>query len=434
LNDPLNIRSRGFGISSSHKIAWIISYKNVMREPRVIRQAWALKQSGWEVIVFGLPGTTEPPKEWKLFVPLPERFPKPKSRMAQLWDPITTYGSLLLRITALFFAKYGLSSGLKQFSARIDLAMHPGCRVKYKTILDFYRKTPKLHPELVLCHDYFTANIGYEVALGSGAKFSIDCHEYALGQKVDDPRWVRWIQPRVRALQDYYLPRADAITTVCEGIADLLSHEHALRKSAYVVRSVPFFDEQEFRPVGGSITVLYHGAIAKSRDLDVVVRSLQLWRPEFKLVFRGDGDVTYMTQLNQIAQDLGVSDRFIIEPSALFNQIVTAANNADIGYFIHRDISPQRHFVLPNKFFEYAMAGLALCVSDMPEMARLVKKYDMGVLVKECDENEIAAAINGLSHERINNMKRHAIKAALDLNWEIEQQQMVSIYEGLISK
>ena len=79
-----------------------------------------------------------------------------------------------------------------------------------------------------------------------------------------------------------------------------------------------------------------------------------------------------------------MSERLTIEPPVPFDQIVPAANRADIGYFVHLDTSPQRRFVLPNKFFEYVMAGLALCVSDLPEMARLVRQYDMGVLVPEC--------------------------------------------------
>jgi glycosyltransferase involved in cell wall biosynthesis len=235
----------------------------------------------------------------------------------------------------------------------------------------------------------------------------------------------------VIGLQDYFLSRADAVTTVCEGIARLLDREQELRRPVRVVRSVPFYTPQPFRPTGDTIIVLYHGEIYRSRGLHLAVRSMRLWRPEFRLLLRGYSDPSYVEELWRIARDAGVEGRVTIEPPVPFDQIVPAANRADIGYFVHQDISPQRRFVLPNKFFEYVMAGLALCVSDLPEMANLVKRFGFGQLVEACEEEAIAAAINSLDRQRIDAMKRRSIEAARELSWESEKQRMLSLYEEL---
>jgi glycosyltransferase involved in cell wall biosynthesis len=248
-----------------------------------------------------------------------------------------------------------------------------------------------------------------------------------------DQRWVRWHRPVVKALQDSFYPRVSGVTTVCDGIANLLATEHYLKRRACVVRSTPFYIEQPFRATGDVITVLYHGEIFPTRMLHIAVRSLRLWRPEFRLVLRGYADAAYLKELRQIASDAGVSSRLVIEPPVPFAQIVPAANQADIGYFVHLDTSPQRRFALPNKFFEYVMAGMALVVSDMPEMARLVRKYDLGELVPECEEEAIARVINSLDRAAIDRMKQSSLKAAKELNWQCEKDKMLTFYEEILS-
>jgi asparagine synthase (glutamine-hydrolysing) len=409
------------GTSQGGRTAWIVSYTPVAKEPRVIRQAQALVDAGWRVFVFGYEGPTACPESWH-FVQLPSHFPN-KPRMS--------FAVRALHLLGLLVARFAPLGRLRQLGARFYHATIHRYRLNGAAIRKFFERRADARPDLVISHDYFTCDIGYQIASRCGARFAVDCHEYARGQYMHDPRWVRWNRHYVVAMQDYYLSRADAVTTVCEGIAKLLDAEQALRRPVRVVRSMPFFRPQPFRPTGETITVLYHGEIYRTRGLHHAVGSLHLWRPEFRLVLRGYSDPDYVAELERIARERGVLERLTIEPPVTFDQIVPAANRADIGFFVHEDTSPQRRFVLPNKFFEYVMAGLALCVSDLPEMARLVRQYDLGVLVPECEERAIADAINGLDRERIDAMKRKSIAAAAELNWETEQHQMLSLYEEL---
>lgn len=423
---------KGGGNTGEGRTAWIISYTPVCKEPRVIRQASALREAGWRVVVFGMPGPSACP-EWWHHVPLPES----AARQRAAWRPVRLAQIALdrhlmrVRHAGMLIARSPAPAPVRQLGARIHERLVEGFECKRQAIRSYAATRPDMAPDLVLCHDYFTADIAWWVARRFHAKMAVDCHEYAPGQYVQDPHWVRWHQPRVVALQAYYLGRADAVTTVCEGIAGLLDAEYRLKRPVRVVRSTPFYSKQEFRPTGERITVMYHGEIYASRGLHFAVRSLPLWRPEFRLVLRGYSDPAYVEELWRLARELGVEDRLAIEPPVPFHEIVPAANRADIGYFVHQDISPQRKFVLPNKFFEYVMAGLALSVSDLPEMARLVRRYDLGVMVRDIDPQSIAAAINSLDRERIDACKRHSLEAARVLNWEAEGREMMSLYEEL---
>ena len=75
--------------------------------------------------------------------------------------------------------------------------------------------------------------------------FSVDCHEYARGQYMHDDDWKKYSRPYICGMHDYYFPKADLLTTVCDGIANCLEHEETLRRKVQVVRSVPFYSEQK---------------------------------------------------------------------------------------------------------------------------------------------------------------------------------------------
>ncbi|MBN8543777.1 MAG: asparagine synthase (glutamine-hydrolyzing) [Alphaproteobacteria bacterium] len=426
-------------IEAPKPTAWIISYTPVCKEPRVIRQAQALMEAGWRVVVMGLMGKTNVPDGWH-FVPLPDELPMEDAQRMHKWFGERIGGRAFsyftralgrLRIVGMFVARFAPTHAARLIGARFYQRVVQPFEWKRRAIRNYFYRHPDMQPQLVLTHDYFTADIGIAIAKKVNAPVIVDCHEYACGQYVHIPNWVKWHRPYVFALQDYYLKKVQGVTTVCQGIAELIRKDHKLQCPVQVVRSTPFFEPQNFKPTEDTITVLYHGEIFSSRGLHVAVRSLQYWRPEFRLLLRGNPDVGYLDELKAIAKEVGVEDRLFIEPAVPFNDIIPAANRADIGYFVHEDLSAQRRFTLPNKFFEYVMAGLALCVSDLPEMARLVKQYEVGQLVSDCDPKAVAEVINRFDRPMIDAMKQRSIEAAKTLNWETEKQHMLKLYESV---
>ena len=58
-------------------------------------------------------------------------------------------------------------------------------------------------------------------------------------------------------------------------------------------------------------------------------------------------------------------------------------------------------YALPNKFFEFIQARLALAISPSPEMKFLVDKYNLGVVSDDFTTQSLAAKISNLSFEQI---------------------------------
>lgn len=388
------------------RTACIISLTPVTDEPRVLRQSKALADCGWTVIVAGLKGRQQPAPWW--------------SRHIEVDHVYATHG--LLDEVALNL-KHRLSAANGDF-AEDYYWRYAG----YDGIFEHIANIEQVRCDLAVAHDYFTAPIAARLAALSGSRFTVDCHEFSFEQYMHDRVWVRKDRPWVHALEKRFLPRASVVTTVCDGIADALHRTYKLAQRPTVVRSTAFFHDLPFQPTGETIEVLYHGIVSPMRGLEQTIASVPLWRPEYRFVIRGPGPDDYVAELKAAAESHGVADRVRIDPPVPFNEMIPRANKSDIGFFVQEDISLQKRFTLPNKFFEYVQARLALCVADLPEMARLTKAHGLGVLVPSVTPEAIAAQINGLTRERIDAFKRASAAAARTLSWESEAETMLRAY------
>lgn len=406
------------------RTAWLLSYTGVSDEPRVLRQAQALIRAGWQVVVAGHDGRSPRPSEWR-YIRLAHTVP-PRSLQRRLWQ----LGQRELgRAACIHLAGW---PAIAQAGARSIYRSLPLWSAAQDDILAAAERASNLRPDLVVAHDYHTCPPAAELARRTGALFVVDCHEYARDEYPDNPRWMARERPFVMALQDDYLARADAVTTVSAGIARLLDHDQRLKRPVTTIRSLPFYAPMALRPIGETIEVLYHGVVAPERGLEVSIQSVRDWKPEYRLTIRGNGDSAYIEALKVLSRESGVAGRVLFEPAVPFGEIIPAANRADIGLFVQSDLSPQKRLALPNKFFEYVMAGLALCVADLPEMAALLQRHQLGVLVPDLRPDAVAGAINSLSRDGIMHYKAQALVAARLLNWENEQQIMIALFDELL--
>ena len=193
------------GSQEGKRTAWIISYTGVSNEPRVLRQARALIDDGWQVVVCGYDGHSPRPPEWT-YIRLPALTPF-RTKVHKILAFTRSFG--------LFLAAYGWPKFLSRLGAHLYQTSIPTWLYNRRSVLALIRSNSDLHADLVFCNDYFTCDLGYAVAKHYRAKFVVDCHEYAAEQNSHDLTWVRWMRPYVVGVQHYYLQRADLVTTVC---------------------------------------------------------------------------------------------------------------------------------------------------------------------------------------------------------------------------
>lgn len=408
--------------STGKRTAWIVTFTAASDEPRVLRETRTLVDAGWRVVVCGYDGRSPRPPDWT-FVRLANS-DVVGHREAQLLHCIRHAGWKLARMNP----SHPMAIHL---AARLCFHGLPNWGRDHAEILRIAAENPHLKPDLVIAHDNHTCPPVDALARRYGARTIVDSQEYMLGVLLEDPQWMAHERPFIKVMQDHFFARADQVLAVSQGVADRLNEEQKLKRPVRVLRSLPFHQPHPFRPVGDQVTVLYHGLIDKARNLDVAIEAAALWTSGARLVIRGHTEHGYADVLHRLIAAKRVHERVTIEPPVPFVEMIARANEADIGYFVYGDGSPQRRYTLPNKFFEYAMAGLALCISDLPEMATLLRRFDMGVIVPSMAPADIAATIDALAPAQIEGYKRASLAAAKELCWEREQQVLLDIVDEL---
>ncbi|MCB1562585.1 MAG: glycosyltransferase [Alphaproteobacteria bacterium] len=411
------------------KMAVILSLAPITDAPRVLRQTGALQNDGWSVVLCGLEGRAKKPEGTYLITLADGKAEEGVSGdKAPRTAAILKWVRRIPHIVPLLKARFSDMAAVRYYWS------HYHHQEKYAYLEAELAHVPGISNAdiVIVAHDYVTIPMAERLAARFGGRVVCDIHEYATGQHMHSPIWRLMLRPWVDRMQKLFLPKSAFNTTVCDGIADLLARDYAPLPRPAVVRSIPPRTQMPFRETGEEINVLYHGIVYPVRGMELALESLRLWRPEFRLIVRGPGKADYFEKLRYYARELGVEDRFTLESPVLYDRIIPEANKADIGYFVHKDTSPQKRFALPNKFFEYISAGLALCVSDLPEMAKITKDYDLGVLVNGYSAEEVAAQMNVLNRKDIDRYKLNALKAAQSLCWEQEAPVMVEAYNRVL--
>jgi glycosyltransferase involved in cell wall biosynthesis len=284
-------------------------------------------------------------------------------------------------------------------------------------------------PEIVHANDWPALPAALAAKAAFGARLVYDSHEFAVEEYAHNRNWRLLVRPQVIAIETRGMAAADRVLTVSEGIAGALAARYPGCVAPVALRNVPDLVEQPFRPPADPPRLLYHGLIEPRRRVATMIAALAHLPAAQTLLIRGYGPAAHLAELRAEAAPFGARVRF--EPAVPVEQVIPRANaDADIGIFLVPDDTLQARFALPNKLFEYAMAGLAVLVTPGDDCAALVTRHGFGRVVRD-DPAALAQAIRALPAEDVAAMKRAALEAARALNWAAESAVLRRVYEGL---
>jgi glycosyltransferase involved in cell wall biosynthesis len=370
--------------------------------------------AGWDVVGVGLSGAKSSPPAWTI-------------RVCAADAPAPTLRARICRIGLLLMVRIHAGWGSRLYWA--------GARNRCfsSNAAEIFALAREINADVWLANDWTTLPIAARLAREKGGRYSYDTHEFAVEEHAESLKWRFLQRPMVRAVEHELISEAAVVSAVSKGIAERLDGLYRLSRPALAIRNTPGFEEVRFRATQAErIRVLYHGIVTPNRGLEAAIDSVRLWRRQFTLTIRGPETAGFSTALRRRIRDLGLDDRVCLAPAMPMTELVKAASAFDIGLFALPGHSRHNQLALPNKFFEYITAGLALCVSDLPEMARLVRRYRLGELIACIDPSAIAAAINAFDSERIDRCKRNSLSAAGELCWERESAHLVTAYRNLL--
>ncbi|HEY7349245.1 MAG TPA: glycosyltransferase family 4 protein [Ktedonobacterales bacterium] len=266
-----------------------------------------------------------------------------------------------------------------------------------------------------------------------------DAHELPLVEQ-GVTRWRRLHALATRAFR-WMIPRCIAVITVSPPIAQELQRRYG-GPTPVLIRNMPNYQspissDRLRRQLGLSPQTqiaLYQGNLQPNRGLDRLVYAAKFLDPGVVIVMMGR-NVMDIDLEALIAQE-GVADRVKVLPPVPYEELLEWTASADIGLTLFDPgYSFSIRMCLPNKLFEYLMAGLPVLASSLDAVADVLKTYDVGVVAPSLEPAEIGEAINRLLADSaaLARMRKNALAAAQkDLRWDVESQRLLQLYQQVL--
>jgi glycosyltransferase involved in cell wall biosynthesis len=282
--------------------------------------------------------------------------------------------------------------------------------------------------DVLLANDLDTLPANFLAAKLKNKKLVYDSHEYftEVPELIKRPRTKRiweWIERKT-------VPAVDDAYTVCDSIAEIYTKKYSINFK--VVRNVPIPEEIKPKVKARSHKIiLYQGALNTGRGLQQAILAMQFIK-DAKLLLVGDGDIA--RELKTLVSEKNLNAKVEFAGRMSIEDLKKITPQADVGLSIEEDRGLNYRYTLPNKLFDYAHAGVPVVVSNLPEMAAIVKKYQIGEICRKLNPEELASTIievlrNG---EKRKFWKANLVHAATELNWVNEEIIVKKIYSPFL--
>lgn len=294
-----------------------------------------------------------------------------------------------------------------------------------------YEALARLKPALIVANDWPALVVAAAwKRVAPPTRLHYDTHEFATLEFDERPWWRAVYKPMVIALERDAIVVADSVSTVGERLADALQTLYRLERRPAVVRNIPERIElPDAAQAHWPARILYHGQVLPDRGLETLIDSMPMWTEPHPVTIRGDSAPAYLDALRRRVEALGRADQVRFEPAVAPDKVMPmAAAGADLGVHFTPLDTDQRHFSMPNKLFEYIGSGLAVAVSPGADLKTLVESHGVGVVSADAGPQAAAAAINGLTRERLDAFKRQARLARERLCWEHERDILRGVF------
>jgi glycosyltransferase involved in cell wall biosynthesis len=285
---------------------------------------------------------------------------------------------------------------------------------------------------VVHCHSLDDLTIGVLLKIGKrGVKLVYDAHE--LETERNGLSGIRKLAAKIK--ERLLIRFVDHTFVVSDSIAAW--YQKAYKTSAItVVRNMPSRNgssRQEqpstvFRDrfgINGGIVFLYQGALMRGRSIDLMLNAFSKVAQDKHLVLMGYG--IYEPQIKQFAQRFGnIHFHEAVEP----DKVMRYTMGADVGICLIENVCLSYYYSLPNKLYEYTLAGMPVIVSKFPEMLKFVNEFENG-WDTPVQEDSFRNLIENIDRRDIEAKRRTCLKARESIGWDSEEEKLLAVYRAL---
>lgn len=320
---------------------------------------------------------------------------------------------------AWFFKKIPFA---KKFAALVSL---------FQYVLSAVMLAHRLRPDHVTCHNAVMLPVAWAAARVSGASLEYLPHELE-AHRTGLSGLEKWITTHVERL---FIRSSRNVVVVCDPIRDWYEDTYGLT-NVHVVRNVPEKDAVQIHPIpeggfrerfgipDGVKVFIYQGLLSAGRGVEILIDTFAAIDPaRCHLVFMGYGEDCYQAKIDDAARK---HTNIHYQPAVPREWIVSYSAGADVGILITESNSLSYKYSLPNKFFEWAHAGLPILLGENLEyQAQIVRENGTGWVTSKED---LKHTIDGITPDIVARYAEKAKEFARSAVWENDAAIFARVY------
>jgi len=285
--------------------------------------------------------------------------------------------------------------------------------------------------DIYLSNDTDTLLANYLASVIRRKPLVFDAHEiFPETPEVTDRKFVKKVWTTI---EDLIFPRLKNTYTVCDSIAKYYNEKY--RINMQVVRNIPSKKIKTLRlasqtsPINakGKKVILYQGAVNHGRGIEWMIDAMPLLN-NYVFYVIGDGDI--LKKMKEKVKRMDLSDKVFFTGKIPFEKLSAYTAKADIGINLLENWGLSYYYSLPNRIFDYIRENVPVLASDFPENRKILKRYDIGMLINNLDPHHIASTIKKLSLKG-KNLSAFTI-ANNELCWEKEALVLLKVMKNVI--
>ena len=171
---------------------------------------------------------------------------------------------------------------------------------------------------------------------------------------------------------------------------------------------------------------LFSGLFTGGRDLENITKTFCENKDDIDLILLGFGPMT--EEIKSLAKN---HSNIHYHPAVPPENVIDIASSADFGIAGGEPgICFSFDNMLPNKFFTYFMAELPIVCPSLPEMERIITKYNIGTIYHPKQDGSLISAIKEIIDHNVDDFKMSLKRCKEDINWENQEKKIYKVYNS----